>query len=67
MTALELRAQLVRLEAERSMALSTGLAQVHLYMTHLDEELEGTRQAYVAAAVTEIATLHGELSGRNQG
>jgi hypothetical protein len=33
----------------------------------LDAEFEITREAYVAAAVTEIATLRGELSGRQWG
>jgi hypothetical protein len=67
MTAVELRSHLARLEAERSLALATGLGAVDLYMADLEEELEGCRQAYVVAAVTEIATLRGELFGPQAG
>jgi hypothetical protein len=66
-TAVELRTHIARLEAERSLALATGLGAIDLYMAHLDEELDGCRQAYTAAAVTEIATLQAELWGANQG
>ena len=33
-------------------------------MADLDEEITATRNAYVGAAVTDIATLRGQLSGR---
>jgi hypothetical protein len=36
-------------------------------MTDLDDEIALTRQAYVEAAVTEIATLRAELFGRQCG
>ena len=66
-TALELRTQLNQLEAERSLALGTSLGSVEAYMTDLDEELEYRRRLYVAAAVTEIATLRAELFGPQVG
>jgi hypothetical protein len=36
-------------------------------MDHLNSEITGYRIAYTGLAVTEIATLRGELSGRLQG
>jgi hypothetical protein len=62
-TAAEVRGHLVKLEAERSLALDTGVAGVAAYMAELDEEIEFYRQLYIASAVTEIATLRAELSG----
>jgi hypothetical protein len=61
--AVEIRGHLAELEAERALALSSGLADVDSYMADLDVEIEETRQLYVASAVTEIATLRGELFG----
>ena len=66
-TALELRSQVTQLEAERSLALGTSLASVPAYMADLDRELDYRRHLYVAAAVTEIATLRAELFGRQVG
>jgi hypothetical protein len=66
-TAAEVRAHLVELEAERSLALSSGLGDVGAYMADIEVEIEETRQLYVASAVTEIATLRAELSGRQFG
>lgn len=51
MTAIEARTHLIQLEAERALA------------TDLDDEIEALRHAYVGAAVTEIASLRGELFG----
>ncbi len=67
MTATELRFQLVQLEAERSLALISGLAEVESYMADLHEELELCRELYVGSAVTEIATLRAELFGPQRG
>jgi hypothetical protein len=50
------------LEAERALASIEGLANDGAYMADLHEEIEVTRHAYVAAAVTEIAVLRAELS-----
>jgi len=55
---------LQQLEAERALALIEGLGNSAAYMADLDDEIAATRHAYVAAAVTEIAVLRAELSGR---
>jgi hypothetical protein len=66
-SALDVRRQLIQLEAERALALEAGLGKVDAYMADLAEELELRRSLYVAAAVTEMATLRGELFGRQVG
>lgn len=63
MTAAEVRGYLSSLEAERALAIDTGVAEVEPYIADLDEEIELWRHLYVAFAVTEIATLRAELSG----
>ena len=65
--AAELNERLRNLYAERHMAVEAGLADNGLYMADLDEDIAHSRAAYVGTAVTEIAVLRGELSGRNQG
>jgi hypothetical protein len=67
LSALELRSHVTQLEAERALALNEGLGGVRAYMADLDEELEHRRHLYVAAAVTEIATLRAELFGPQLG
>ncbi len=67
MDATEARSRLIQLEAERFLTQDTALADIPSYMADLDEEIEATRELYVATAVTEIATLRGELSGRLTG
>jgi hypothetical protein len=67
MTAVEVRDRLAELEAERAHALGSGMAGIDAYMADLEVEIETTRQLYVASAVTEIATLRGELFGREVG
>jgi hypothetical protein len=62
-SAVEIRTHLVQLEAERVEALENGMAEIDLYMADLDEEIETWRQYFVSTAVTEIATLQGELFG----
>ena len=64
---LQLRSQLGQLHAERAFALREGLGGNAAYMADLDEELAYRTQLYVAAAVTEIATLRAELDGPNYG
>ena len=61
--ALEIRSHLLRLEAERALAVLEGLDGVRPYMADLHAEMELGRELYLAAAVTEIATLRAELSG----
>ena len=64
MSAIEMQTHLQQLEAERALALIEGLGNSAAYMADLDDEIVATRHAYVAAAVTEIAVLSAELSGR---
>ena len=66
-TAVELRQRLWALQGERLEALEAGLGANRLFMDDLDRDLEYTRAAYVGTAVTEIAMLRGDLSGRPQG
>lgn len=62
-----MRRELERLMAERHAASRAGLSDDGVYMTELDDELTAARDAYVGLAVTEIASLRGELSGRQLG
>jgi hypothetical protein len=61
------RQHLEVLEAERATAHLAGLDSNAEYMDDLHDEITGYRIAYTGLAVTEIATLRGELSGRLQG
>jgi hypothetical protein len=65
--ALDVRSQLLQLQKERVLALREGLGGTSAYMNDLDAELEHRRALYVAAAVTEIATLRAELFGPQAG
>jgi hypothetical protein len=67
MTALEARSQLGELQLERSLAAITPLAGVAAYMADLEEEIATLHNVYVGAAVTEIASLRGELFGPQVG
>jgi hypothetical protein len=67
MNTIELRTQLLALEAERSAAVAWGLADHPLYADDLQEEIDITRAAYTSAAVTEIASLRSALSGPQVG
>jgi hypothetical protein len=62
-TAVEARARLAELEAERALARSSRMSEIDSYMADLEVEIEATREIFVASAVTEIATLRGALSG----
>ena len=66
-TAADHRRHLEGLNAERAAAELAGLAANREYMDDLEQELEAERQAYVGAAVTEIALLRAALSGPLQG
>ena len=61
------RLHLEVLEAERATAHLAGLGSNAEYMDDLHDEITGYRIAFTGLAVTEIATLRGELSGRLQG
>ena len=67
MTATAARQQLQRLQAERLDAVDAGLGDNELYMADLQSDIAASRVAYVALAVTEIASLRAELSGAQQG
>lgn len=67
MTASDLRLELGRLMAERLDAAEAGLGSNSLYMRDLDDDLAAAREAYVGLAVTELASLRGELCGRASG
>jgi len=66
-TAAGARARLELLFAERREALAAGLTTNGVYMRELLEDIEASRTAFVGLAVTEIATLRGELGARNHG
>jgi hypothetical protein len=67
MTATDARQQLQRLQAERLDAVDAGLGANELYMADLETDIAASRVAFVALAVTEIASLRGQLSGAHQG
>ena len=61
------KSQLAELLDERAVALRTPLRANQAYMADLEAEIAACRATYVAAAVTELALLHGAAHGRNQG
>jgi hypothetical protein len=63
MFATEMHNHLQELHLERALAETEGLASDAAYMADLDQEIADARSAYVGAAVTEIASLRGQLSG----
>jgi hypothetical protein len=67
LSAFELHTQLLELQAERALAHDTGVAAIASYMDDLERDIARSHAAYVGAAVTEIATLRGQLSGRLNG
>jgi hypothetical protein len=67
MTAPAARQQLQRLQVERLDAVDAGLGDNELYMADLESDIAASRAAYVALAVTEIATLRAQLSGPQLG
>ncbi|MGZ8649783.1 MAG: hypothetical protein ACXW08_14330 [Solirubrobacteraceae bacterium] len=67
MTTTELRTHVLALEAERAAASIWGLDELASYTADLEGEIEATRIAYVASAVTEIASFRAALSGPQLG
>jgi hypothetical protein len=67
MPAVELRMRLSELTAERLFARSHGMTANATYMADLDHEIAEVTAAYTGAAVTEMATLRGELFGLQVG
>jgi hypothetical protein len=67
MFAIEIHIRLKELQAERLFASSEGLVADIDYIADLDDEIAEVSDAYVGAAVTEIATLRAELFGPQMG
>jgi hypothetical protein len=67
MYATDVRNHLLLLAEERVLAVENGLGTDPAYMADLETEIQMMREAYVGAAVTEIALLRCELDGRNYG
>jgi hypothetical protein len=67
MRAHDMRLHLAGLMAERLEAAEANLDSNAIYMRELEDDLVAAREAYVGLAVTEIATLRGELWGRQTG
>ena len=67
MSAIQMHTHLQQLQIERALPAMEELARNSTYMADLDDEIATTRSAYVGAAVTEIATLRGQLSGPQVG
>lgn len=67
MRAHDMRLHLAGLMAERLEAAESNLDSNAIYMRELEDDLIAAREAYVGLAVTEIATLRGELWGRPAG
>ena len=67
MSATEMHIHLHELQAERALAHLEGLASNSVYMADLDQEIATTRNAFVGAAITEIATLRAQLSAPHVG
>jgi len=55
---------LQQLRAERALAAMAGDADL---VDDIDLDIRAATDAFVGLAVTEIATLHGEIGGRRQG
>ena len=65
--AIELQVRLTELRAERWFATNYGMTANATYMADLDHEIAEVTAAYTGAAVTEMATLRGELFGLQAG
>jgi hypothetical protein len=61
---LDNRRRLEELHRERMLARMTSLGCEPAYMSDLEEEIVATEAAYLASAVTEIATLRADLGER---
>jgi hypothetical protein len=63
-TAATMRRRLWALEGERLEARDAGLGANELFMADIEQDIATAREAYIGLAVTEIAQLRGQLSGR---
>jgi len=60
-TAVEIQDDLRMLYVERALAELEGLASDPTYMADLLDDIQAHREAFIGAAVTEIASLRAEL------
>jgi hypothetical protein len=67
MTATDVRRHLHLLFEERGLAIAAGLGNDRAYMADLADEIAATRAAWVGVAITEIASLRGQLGDRQHG
>jgi hypothetical protein len=67
MSATDLHNQLLELHAECALAQETGVAGIASYMADLERDIARSHAAFVGAAVTEIASFRGQLSGPDRG
>jgi hypothetical protein len=67
MSALDMRNYLASLHAERALALTANPSLAEDQLSEIDAEIGIAHSAYAGIAVTEIATLRGELFGTQQG
>jgi len=65
--AAEIQEALRLLYVERALAQINGLDLNREYMAELERDIVTHRHAYTGAALTEIATLRGQLSGQLAG
>jgi hypothetical protein len=67
MTAIDVKRRLALLFEERGLARAAGLGEDPAYMADLEDEIRTTSAAWVGAALTEIASMRGMLSGPQVG
>ena len=67
MYATDVRNQLLTLREEREIALAHGFGADQSFMADLERDIAACRDAWVGAAVTEIALLRASLSGPQNG
>ena len=67
MTAVDARARLQDLQAERYAALEAGLGDNGLFMDSLTQDIADSHRTYVGLAVTEIATFRAQLGAPQVG
>ena len=65
--AAELRERMALLEAERALAALNGLREDVAYMADLEADIAVAVATYVGVAVTELASLRGQIDGKLQG
>jgi hypothetical protein len=65
--AAELRERMALLEAERALAALNGLREDVAYMADLEADIAVAAATYVGVAVTELASLRGQIDGTLQG